>query len=177
MHEKALRHITHSHAAQHTGLICVPTAIAVDPRAVVPELRTVPLEEWLRLPAEAQAPEAAVATCDLQDDDVTILVTDARTLTPVSVLFGPREMLPAFAAAFADRSADGPGRVNWRAVFCGRFNAVINLKGPGSGGGNPGPRYPDPHHLARNIAFAELASMSTIEVASTRGTPGGPHER
>jgi len=170
MNENVLRHITHSHAAQHTGLVCVPTAIAVDPNASAPALHPIDLAEWLRMPAERRSPEKAVATCDLQGEEMAILITDANTLTPVMVIYGRREMVGEFASSFAADTRN----TDFRAVFYGRFNSVINIKGPGGGGGNPGPRFPDPHHLARNIAFAELASIPTMEVHARRSTPGGP---
>lgn len=171
MNENVLRKVTHSHAALHTGLVCVPTAIAVDPHAEVPELPRVALEEWLHMPAERQAPPSAVATIEDHHDRVVILIADAHLLTPTMVVQGPLELVGRFAAAFMD-----PTHVDGRAILRQKQGHVIEIKAPGGTGPGPGPKLPPPPQLARTTALAELARMPTIEIANGHGTPGGPRD-
>jgi hypothetical protein len=145
-------------------VLSVPVALAVDVHAEPRPVRAVALAEWLELPADHQAPRAAVATCDLQDGALTILITDAHTQEPVMLVEGEAGQLGAFAAAFAASVAD----VDVRAIFWGVLLPRIDVKVGGGTGPGPGPKVPDPTHVAYGTALAGVVTLRPVMLAPDR---------
>jgi hypothetical protein len=148
----------------HGGLICVPTALAVDPRAEVPEVPHLSIEEWFALPPEEQAPPVAAAMYAVCGSDVIVAILDGREGTLRSVIEGPRKLLGRVAAVLLDSSESSTQR-----LLVGRpdIDLVSNLKGPSPG---PGPRFPDPTDLEYLSALVRIMRLPAVPTGPLPGS-------
>jgi hypothetical protein len=168
------RRFTRSRHARRTGLICLPSALAIELDAEHPEVPLRSIDEWLELPPEQRAPRAAFAMYEIARGQVRIAIIDAQAQVLHSMIESPKRALPRFTAAFAElagaeRSPEARALDRVDMAIAADDVQLFDIKPPGD---DPGP---GPQLAAMDDATAAAGDAELLDIKPPGDDPGpGP---